>query len=169
MNPLRLSLFLAQRLQNSHYYKHSVSARIIKIATVAVALGIAMILIALATGFGLQKEIASKTAIFNGHLSLSSFENNSATISIEPLFIEDSLRKTITSLSNLSKLDGVTYKAGLFKSKSTFEGGVFKGVGSNYPWGRLQNYLKEGEFMSPKGVNVILNINESSGSSSESL
>lgn len=146
MNPLRLSLFLAQRLQNSHYYKHSVSARIIKIATVAVALGIAMILIALATGFGLQKEIASKTAIFNGHLSLSSFENNSATISIEPLFIEDSLRKTITSLSNLSKLDGVTYKAGLFKSKSTFEGGVFKGVGSNYPWGRLQNYLKEGEF-----------------------
>ena len=93
MNPLRLSLFLAQRLQNSHEYKHSVSARIIKIATVAVALGIAMMIIALATGFGLQKEIASKTAIFNGHLSLSSFENNSSTISIEPLFIQDSLRK----------------------------------------------------------------------------
>ena len=43
-------------------------------------------------------------------------------------------------------MDGVTYKAGLFKSKSTFEGGVFKGVDSNYPWRRLQNYLKEGEF-----------------------
>ena len=106
MNPLRLSLFIAQRLQNSHYYKHSVSARIIKIATVAVALGIAMMIIALATGFGLQKEIASKTAIFNGHLSLSSFENNSATISIEPLFIQDSLRKKLPLFLTLTSWMG---------------------------------------------------------------
>ena len=43
-------------------------------------------------------------------------------------------------------MDGVTYKAGLFKSKSTFEGGVFKGLILITLGEDFKNYLKEGEF-----------------------
>ena len=54
--------------------KDTVSVQIIKIAKLAVALGISMILIAVATGKGLQKEIKEKTVAFNAvsytHLTL---------------------------------------------------------------------------------------------------
>lgn len=146
MKPFRLSLFIAQRLQNSQVYKHSVSARIIKIATVSVALGLAMILVALATGFGLQKEIESKTAVFNGHLILSTFENTTSSVSLQPISLEENLFSQLQSLPNVRYLEGVTYKAGLFKSKSTFEGGVFKGVSADYTWAKLNDYLKEGRY-----------------------
>ena len=146
MKPFRLSLFIAQRLQNSQVYKHSVSARIIKIATVSVALGLAMILVALATGFGLQKEIESKTAVFNGHLILSTFENTTSSVSLKPISLDKNLFSQLQSLHNVLHLEGVTYKAGLFKSKSTFEGGVFKGVGADYTWAKLDDYLKEGRY-----------------------
>ena len=146
MKPFRLSLFIAQRLQNSQVYKHSVSARIIKIATVSVAIGLSMILIALATGFGLQKEIESKTAVFNGHLILSTFENSSSSVSLQPLSLENNLVAQIQSLPNVLYIEGVTYKAGLFKSNATFEGGIFKGVGADYTWAKLDDYLKEGRY-----------------------
>ena len=146
MKPFRLSLFIAQRLQNSQVYKHSVSARIIKIATVSVALGLAMILVSLATGFGLQKEIESKTAVFNGHLILSTFENTTSSVSLQPISLEKNLFSQLQSLPNVLHIEGVTYKAGLFKSKSTFEGGVFKGVGADYTWAKLDDYLKEGRY-----------------------
>ena len=146
MKPFQLSFYIAQRLQSSKHYKHSVSARIIKIATVAVALGICMILVALATGFGLQREIESKTAVFNGHLTLSTFENNSSSVSLRPIVLEETMEASIETLSDVLHLEGVTYKAGLFKSKTTFEGGVFKGVDANYPWDILKDYMREGRF-----------------------
>ena len=146
LKPFQLSFFIAQRLQSSQHYKHSVSARIIKIATVAVALGICMILIALATGFGLQREIESKTAVFNGHLTISTFENNNSSVSLWPIAMEETMEASIQSLPNVLHLEGVTYKAGLFKSETTFEGGVFKGVDTSYPWDILDDYMREGRF-----------------------
>ena len=57
-------------MQHMKHYKSSVSARIIKIATLAVAMGMAMILIAVATGKGLQKEIKNKTFFQKTYVSL---------------------------------------------------------------------------------------------------
>lgn len=143
---LRLGYFIARRLQTGERYKHSVSARIIKIATVAVAMGMCMILIALATGFGLQKEIAAKTALFNGHLTISSFENNQSRVSLQPIELDAEMQQFIHSQSDVLHLSGVTYKAALFKSKTTFEGGMVKGVDAAYPWSSLKDYLKKGRF-----------------------
>ena len=143
---MRLGYFIAQRLQSSQDYKHSVSARIIKIATVAVALGMAMILIALATGYGLQQEIAAKTAVFNGHLTVSTFENNESNVSLQPIQLDKDVQEFITALPEIHQLNGVSYKAALFKSKATFEGGMVKGVDADYTWDRLADYLREGRF-----------------------
>ena len=61
---LNLPLFIARRMRLNPKFKGSVSVQIIKIAKVAVALGITMILIAVATGKGLQEEIQNKTVAF---------------------------------------------------------------------------------------------------------
>ena len=65
--------------------KNNVSARIINIATLAVSIGIATILIALSVSKGLQNEIENKTGIFNGHILVTLFENNESKISLLPI------------------------------------------------------------------------------------
>lgn len=149
---MQLGYFIAQRLQQGERYKHSVSSRIIKIATLAVALGMGMILIALATGLGLQQEIASKTAVFNGHLTLSTFENNHSNVSLQPVSLSPEIRTFVKNQPGVEQLSGVTYKAGLFKSKTTFEGGMVKGVDAEYSWDSLKDYLKEGRFPDYSGT-----------------
>ena len=68
-------LFL-RRIQAHKQHKNTPSARITNIATLAVAIGIAAILIGMSTSKGLQKEIQKKTSVFNGHILVTFFENN---------------------------------------------------------------------------------------------
>ena len=133
-------------MQQTKHYKSSVSARIIKIATLAVAMGMAMILIAVATGKGLQKEIKNKTAAFNGHLVISPFENSESEISIISFLDIPELRANIESEDNVIHLQKVAIKAGLLKTDSSFEGVVFKGVDADYEWKNLNTFLVEGRF-----------------------
>ena len=133
-------------MQQTKHYKSSVSARIIKIATLAVAMGMAMILIAVATGKGLQKEIKNKTAAFNGHLVISPFENSESEISIISFLDIPELRANIESEDKVIHLQKVAIKAGLLKTDSSFEGVVFKGVDADYEWKNLNTFLVEGRF-----------------------
>lgn len=133
-------------MQHMKHYKTSVSARIIKIATLAVAMGMAMILIAVATGKGLQKEIKNKTAVFNGHLVVSPFENSESQVSIIPFLDSPELRANIESEAEVIHLQRVAIKAGLLKTDSSFEGVVFKGVDADYEWENLNTFLVEGRF-----------------------
>ena len=133
-------------MQQMKHYKSSVSARIIKIAILAVAMGMAMILIAVATGKGLQKEIKNKTAVFNGHLVVSPFENSESQVSIIPFLDSPELRANIESEAEVIHLQRVAIKAGLLKTDSSFEGVVFKGVDADYEWENLNTFLVEGRF-----------------------
>ena len=133
-------------MQYMKHYKSSVSARIIKIATLAVAMGMAMILIAVATGKGLQKEIKNKTAVFNGHLVVSPFENSESQVSIIPFLDSPELRANIESEAEVIYLQRVAIKAGLLKTDFSFEGVVFKGVDADYEWENLNTFLVEGRF-----------------------
>ena len=133
-------------MQQTKHYKSSVSARIIKIATLAVAMGMAMILIAVATGKGLQKEIKNKTAVFNGHLIVSPFENSESQVSIIPFLDTPELRANIESETEVIHIQRVVIKAGLLKTDSSFEGVVFKGVDADYEWENLNTFLVEGRF-----------------------
>jgi len=54
---LNFELFIAKRIIGNKTYKSSVSAPIIKIGIAAIAIGIIVMLIAIATGFGLQQKI----------------------------------------------------------------------------------------------------------------
>ena len=126
--------------------KGSVSARIIKIAILAVAIGIAMILIAVSTGKGLQKHIENKTAAFNGHIVVSPFENSESQISVLPITNNPKVYDMLKNEPGVVHVQKVAIKAGLLKSKSDFEGIIYKGVAEDYKWENLKSFLVEGSF-----------------------
>ena len=82
-------------MQGQKQNKSTVSERIINIATVAVVIGIAAILIAMFTTEGLQREIQKKTSVFNGHILVTSFENNESQVSLLPFEDSQQLRNQI--------------------------------------------------------------------------
>ena len=90
--------FLAQRMRSSSSNESTVSGRIIKIAITAIALGMVMMLIAMGTSLGLQKEIKNKTIALSGDIRIAPFENNNSSISITPIDTIE-LRKTLFGIN----------------------------------------------------------------------
>ncbi|MEK9603811.1 MAG: FtsX-like permease family protein [Flavobacteriaceae bacterium] len=143
---MNLPFFIAQRMRFDPSNKGSVSVLIIKIAKLAVVLGISMILIAVATGKGLQKEIQDKTVAFNGHLVIAPFENSESQISMLPILDNPQSLEMIKNEAGVTHVHRIALKGGLLKAKDQFEGMVFKGVGRNYHWEKLEGFLVDGRF-----------------------
>ena len=135
-------------MRGQKQHKSTVSARIINIATTAVALGIAAILIAISTSQGLQKEIQKKTSVFNGHILVTLFENNESQVSLLPMIDSDSIRNQIKEGINIKKIHSIALKAGMLKTDSDFEGILFKGVSENFDWTSLNSFKTQGTFPS---------------------
>ena len=150
---LNLSLFIARRMRFDPTHKDSISVQIIKIAKLAVALGMSMILIAVATGKGLQKEIQNKAVAFNGHLVVAPFENSESQISVIPIASDPAVLGMLKNEEGVTHVQRVAIKGGLLKAGDQFEGMVMKGVSQDYRWVQLKSFLVAGGF--PKlGVNT---------------
>ena len=133
-------------MRSSTSSESTVSMRIIKIAITAIALGVIMILIALGTSLGLQKEIKAKTIALSGHLRIAPFENNNSSISVTPIkttTLEEVYWKEEDKIAHQYPFIS---KGVLFKSGNEFEGGIVKGLDHNFPKQKLERYLVEGKF-----------------------
>ena len=139
-------------------HKGSVSAQIIKIAKIAVALGMSMILIAVATGKGLQKDIQKKTVAFNGHLVVAPFENSESRISVIPIASDPEILQILKNEVGVTHVHSIALKGGLLKASDQFEGVVLKGVSQDYQWNQLKSFLVAGDFpqLGEKTSNEIL-------------
>ena len=102
---MNVALFFARKMRVQKQHKSTVSARIINIATTAVALGIASILIAISTSQGLQREIQKKTSVFNGHILVTLFlKTMSPKFLLLPIIDSDSIRNQIKEEKNIEKI-----------------------------------------------------------------
>ncbi len=141
---LNVEYFIAKRIIANKQYKSSVSAPIIKIAIAAIALGLIMMMVAIATGVGLRHKIREKIAAFNGHVQIYNYDSNNSEVSVYPVSIQQDFYPKFNSVSGISHIQAVASKAGIIRTAETFEGVIAKGVGKDYNWQFLQEYLVAG-------------------------
>jgi lipoprotein-releasing system permease protein len=141
---LNLEYFIAKRLTNAKDHKSSISAPIIKIAITAIAIGMIMMIISIATGTGLQQKIRQKVAAFNGHIVISNFDDNQSQVSLSPISTNQDFYPKFTSVEGIQHIQAVASKAGIIRTEKAFEGIVFKGVGKEYRWENMTEYLVQG-------------------------
>jgi lipoprotein-releasing system permease protein len=141
---LNLEYFIANRLISSKDRKSSISAPIIKIAIAAIAIGMIMMIVSVATGIGLQQKIQQKVAAFNGHIVISNFDDNDSQVSLEPISIEQDFYPKFKNIAGISHIQAVASKAGIIRTSNSFEGIILKGVGKEYQWENIQEYLTAG-------------------------
>jgi len=152
---LNLEYFIARRLSVAKSNKNSISAPIIKIAITAIAIGVMMMIISVATGKGLQDKIREKISAFNGHIIISNYDNNESDVSVEPLAIQQPFYPKFTSVGDVAHIQAVASKGGVIRTAESVEGIIFKGVGKDYLWDNLKEYITEGRIPNLKG-----NLNE---------
>jgi lipoprotein-releasing system permease protein len=141
---LNLEWYIARRLIGSKEHKSSISAPIIKIAIAAIALGVLMMLIALATGVGLRHKIREKVSAFNGHIQIYNYDNNSSEVSIIPVSKAQDFYPEFKLTGGVSHVQAVATKAGIIRMEDTFEGFIAKGVGTDYDWSAFEEFLIAG-------------------------
>ena len=141
---MNFEYFIAKRIIDSKAYKSSISAPIIKIGIAAIAIGIIVMMIAIATGIGLQQKIRGKVIAFNGHISITNFDSNNSLESGKPLSTKQDFYPKFETVSGIKNIQGVATKFGVIRTETDFEYITLKGVGADYNWDYFSEFLVRG-------------------------
>ena len=138
---MNIELFLAQRLnkQTSSRFSHP----IIRIATLAIALSVAVMILATAVVTGFQKEIRDKVIGFGSHIQITHFVDGNSYES-QKISKIDSLKTSLEGIDDIIHIQTFATKAGIIKTKEEIQGVVLKGVGSDFNPSFFENNLKAG-------------------------
>ncbi|WP_073152837.1 ABC transporter permease [Mesonia phycicola] len=142
---MNFEYFISKRLISAKDYKSSISAPIIKIAVTAIAVGVIMMLVSVATGVGLEQKIRDKIAAFNGHIIINNLNNNNSQETQIPISTQQDFYPEFTSVEGINHIQGVATKYGIIRTETDFEGAIVKGVSTDYRWDYLEEYLVEGK------------------------
>ena len=104
-----------------------------------------MMIVSVATGIGLQQKIREKISAFNGHIIISNYDNNQSEVTLVPISKKQDFYPKFTSVPEVSHIQAIASKAGIIRTETAFEGIIFKGVGNDYNWNNIKEYLVSGE------------------------
>ena len=151
---MNLEYFIAKRLITAKHFKSSISAPIIKIAISAIAIGMIMMIVSVATGIGLQQKIREKVSAFNGHIIISNYDNNQSEVTLVPISKKQDFYPKFTSVPEVSHVQAIASKAGIIRTETAFEGIILKGVGADYQWNNIKEYIVSGRLPNySRGIN----------------
>ncbi len=142
---MNYEFFIAKRIIGSKAYKSSISAPIIKIGIAAITIGIVVMMVAIATGIGLQQKIRDKVVAFNGHVTITKYDSNNSQESIIPISKNQEFYPEFKTVEGVNHIQGVAAKFGVIRTESDFEGVYLKGVGKDYNWSYFEDFLIEGD------------------------
>ena len=141
---MNVEYFIAKRLFTAKEENNSYTKPISRIAILAIALSVAIMLLSVMVVTGFKKDISDKIIGFGSHITISSFSDNQS-YETEPIQISDSLHKLILENPEVKHISTFATKAGIIKTKDEILGVVLKGVSSNYDWSFFNNNLIAGK------------------------
>ena len=140
---MNLPYFIAQRLIKGRREETSFSRPINVIAIIGIALGLAVMILAVSILTGFKKEIREKVVGFGSHIQIMNFDSN---ISFETTPISDvqEFVPKIKQIPGIRHLQVFATKAGIIKTSSEIQGVVLKGIGSDFDWSYFKGNMVDG-------------------------
>ena len=142
MGKLNLEYFLARRIATvAAGRKNNVMVRI---ATLSVAVGVAVMIVSLAVIFGFKREIAAKLGGFGAHIQIVHMDGNASYETI-PVSREQTFLPGLERLPGIVRINPYAIKGGILKGEDAMAGIVLKGVDTTYDWSFFRQNLVEGD------------------------
>ena len=141
---MNLPLFLARRIQSDQGDRRKVSRPAIRIATVGVAIGLAVMIITVSVVMGFKHTIRDKVIGFGSHIQVINLLSANNSVSY-PIAINDSMMTVLKGIEGVKHVERYAITQGILKTDDEFLGVAFKGVGPEFDPTFLQQNLVEGE------------------------
>jgi lipoprotein-releasing system permease protein len=142
--------------------RKSFSRSIVGIAIFGIALGLTVMILAVAIVTGFKKEISNKVTGFGADIQILNMDSN---LSFEAVPIPSGLEciQEVENLPGVRNVHPYAIKAGIIKTGDEIQGAVLKGVNSDYDWNFIRQNLTEGTLLevidSVRNNNVVLSEN----------
>ena len=120
-----------------------ISRPIVRIGMAGVALGFAVMIVAIAIVVGFKKEIREKVIGFGSDIQISNYDKNNSYEST-PLSKAQVDVKRIQSINGVTHVEEFATKAGIIKAANDIEGVVVKGVANDFDWSYFKKQLIAG-------------------------
>lgn len=142
---MKFEYFIAKRI---HFQqgKKNVSRPAVRIATIGIALGLAVMLISICVVIGFKSEVRNKMIGFGGHIQITNFDNNN-TYEMNPIQMDSLLIQKISEIKGVKCIQKFATKPGIIKTADEFQGIILKGVDKNYDWDFFESNLVEGSIL----------------------
>ena len=150
---MNTAFFIAKKLVSKNNKKGNLSSPIINIAVSAIAISVIMMIVSVATGVGLQQKIRQKIAAFSGHIIISNFDSNQSAVTVSAVNINQEFYPKFKTITGIKHIQAIATKAGIIRTAAAFDGVIFKGVGTDFDWQNLSEYLTAGKI--PKFLDAI--------------
>lgn len=153
-----LPLFLARRIYKDKGSRYKVSRPAIRIATIGVTIGLAVMVITISVVLGFKHTIRDKVVGFGSHIQVENFLALQSTDPY-PICVNDSLMNVLKHTEGIKHVERFAYTQGILKTENDFLGMTFKGVGPEYDFTFIKQNLVNGEipkFSDLKSQNKLL-------------
>ncbi|MDD5825229.1 MAG: ABC transporter permease [Prevotellaceae bacterium] len=141
---MNFPLFIARRIYSDKGDRRKVSRPAIHIATVGVAIGLAVMILTVSVVLGFKHTIRDKVIGFGSHIQVCNFLAMQTTDSY-PICIDDSTLNALRHIEGISHAERYAMAQGILKTETDFLGIAFKGVAEEYNWDFIRQNLVSGE------------------------
>ena len=141
---MSIGSFIARRLIKERTHATSFSRPINVIAIIGIALGLAVMILAVSILTGFKQQIRDKVAGFGAHIQVVNFDSNISYETV-PVSASQSFIEKIKNHPGIKNIQVYATKAGIIKTDDNIQGVVLKGIGSDYDWSFFASNMVEGE------------------------
>ena len=141
---MNVEYFIAKRLVSAKEGNNRLSRPIIRIAILAIALSVAVMLISIGVVKGFKKDIADKVIGFGSHIQITAFSDNNS-YETKAISKNQDFYPSIENEKGINHIQYFATKAGIIKIADEIHGVILKGVGSDFNRDFFKDNLVQGE------------------------
>lgn len=142
---MNFPLFIARRIYSDKGDRRKVSRPAMRIATIGVAIGLAVMLVTVSVVLGFKHTIRDKVVGFGSHIQVENFLTMQSTDPY-PICIGDSMMSVLRGIDGVRHVERFALTQGILKTDADFLGITFKGIGPEYDSTFIAQNLVEGSF-----------------------
>ncbi len=128
---MNFPLFIARKINGNEDKGRKVSKPAIRIATLGVAIGLAVMIVSVCVVLGFKHTIRDKVVGFGSHITVANF-NSFQRSENYPIVVNDSVKRALMQTQGVRHVQRYAYTQGILKTDDDFLGVMLKGVGSDF-------------------------------------
>jgi lipoprotein-releasing system permease protein len=142
---MNLPLFLARRIYGDEGDRRKVSRPAIRIATIGVAIGLAVMIVTVSVVLGFKHTIRDKVVGFGSHIQVQNVHAVTPMSTDHSVCVGDSLLRGLCAVEGVRHAARFAMTQGILKTDDDFLGVMLKGIGPEYDATFLSECVVEGE------------------------